>query len=388
MTPSTRILALLIAFGACSVVRSAPVPPPREGDRLPLDAITVSFGQGDKPDDLPFAIVGKTQQPPLKDLATAYCRGQRPAPPGADAPCGLFLVGPWLNSGQHWQPVELRRRGDTFIVVVEYWHDNLPRSANVITRPACIVPLTILTPLPSGTYRVEIVERTLLLAAEGGAGYQLEQVRRGAVDFRVFGKGEPLDRKEAVLGQADLKPVGITADETKRRWQPASGVLEFEYDADQPKERRGVRAGSLPNGGYPRVEPGKNPLLPELGDARPYWPVLAAIMGPTLDTGERMTVRSVEWRGRTAVVNVEVWRDEEARKQNLPQTPLLLLPLRSGPFSGPSSGDGPVEYEVKVEWTFLRATNHRGPYRPEKPTGPWVNELLERSTAKFTVQPR
>src|SRR5205807_1526433 len=78
----------------------------------------------------------------LKRAAADFAAGSIPDSPHAGAPVGLYLTGPFLNSGESWQPVELRRDADTFTVVVEYWHDSNPRGANAITRQVHVVPLS------------------------------------------------------------------------------------------------------------------------------------------------------------------------------------------------------------------------------------------------------
>ena len=78
-------------------------------------------------------------------------------------------------------------------------------------------------------------------------------------------------------------------------------------------------------------------------------PVYIAFLGPVLNTGEQMRLRQIRWVGRKAILSVDVWRDGEGRRRNIPHIPLLIVPLKEGSRSLSEPG----KYEVEVEWSLL-----------------------------------
>ena len=317
---------------------------------------------------------------------------QPPGVPQESIPPAVLLVGPLCNTGEYWEPVAITREGGRITVEVEGWKDNRPRGANAIRRPAHLLPLaTFGTKLAAGDYELRLVWRELF---EDGTHYALKGVREGTVPFKVAAPSATEKDRESPfsLAEKDLKPVPFEKD--PRGWQlPDSTVVRL-FPADQrrstPKTdvpRTGVTLAGTFDYAKWKAAPPLN-ALPSLKAPAVGNPVYAAVLGPELNYGEQMTLRSVTWEGRTVTLAIELWRDSLERTRNVPFFPLLVAPLtlpalKHGQILPPSGN-----YEVRVEWTFLHADAWDRPYTVRKyDVNPpaWVDALRENGTASFTI---
>jgi hypothetical protein len=372
--------------GMSSMLRGAPAPlegPARTDPRLPLrmDSTTLPPPEGE---ERPLVRVLGLPHGAMGELHKEIRSGKRAfEPPREKAVTGLYLVGPSCNSGEGLWPVELRRRGKTFTLIVESWRDNLDRAENYISRPAHLLNLSASVPLEAGDYRLEVVLRDFFRSAEEGPCYRLRSVQRGVLPFRVLRAGEPAKGAEPELHlRGGLKAEKVNAAEARARWQrPWMGVVEKYWGNPKPCGLRG--AGVLERDRSQRAE------LPTLNKPTPSSAVHALVLGPYLNRLEEVTLRSVSWQGRVATLRVEAWRSEEPVARNEPYTPILVVPLDLPRDKAGARHALPGDYTVRVEWVFLRAERLSGPYQVEAPpparAPAWMKELRERSRATFTI---
>jgi hypothetical protein len=152
----------------------------------------------------------------------------------------------------------------------------------------------------------------------------------------------------------------------------------------------GLFVGALDFPAWLQTNPTTLSDLPPLKMPEPTSAMHAVILGPSLNMGEAMTMREVEWKGKEAIVRVELWQDDGPRLKNIPFWPLLVVPLQ--PPTKEEAGRvrlAPGEYTVRVEWAFLRAPSIGGLYvlpDPTKGPGPASKVLREKSEQKFTIR--
>ncbi len=304
------------------------------------------------------------------DLLEGYWKGQLvPAPPTHMESVTLFLVGPSLNSGEAWGPARLTRAGTTFTLLLEGWTDDGPRRRNVPSRALYALNLGQLN---GGNYDLHIVWRTML--AETGKTAPLsriQSVKTGQLRFSVSRAITAIPKPGDGLGHlSTLKESGFRAREVapedgKRLWQKP---VSWERQLDGGGQLRGLPAPGLSVGTFDLVrwlasQPMNLGNLPPLQQPASGQPTYAVILGPTLNTGEWLTLRDIQWQDRQAVIRVDLWRDNEGRRQNITSSPLLIVPLWNPAGLLPGG-----KYTVKVEWSLLRAVNNREPYHPEDTT--------------------
>ena len=295
------------------------------------------------------------QDDPLVRLADGQ---EKLLPVTEDQPVTLLLVGPALNSGESFGPARLARVGNTFTLLIESWTDNGERRRNV---PQQAIYSIHLGNLKAGTYDLRVLWRDMHCDNKLGSLYHWISSKNGVVPFEV-GKGAQ-GAVPMTLKLADLRVAEVPADAKQRSWQrPIFWQRELGAGGNlNGMPAPGLRVGWFDLPKWLAANPANLGDVPGLQLPLKDQPIYAVVLGPSLDTGMWLTPRSIEWQDKKAVLRVDVWRDNEARLQNLKQWPLLSVPL----FNGPGLMK-PGDYQVEVEWTWLRAPNNRGPYTTEK----------------------
>lgn len=298
----------------------------------------------------------------------------------------VHLVGPRRNSGEWWVPVALTRQDSTFTLLVESWNDNRPRFRNV---PAYDHHLLALGTLPAGDYDLKIVWRSLFDDHEKGQYYRYTQQREGTLRFRVAKADAKLQGKLPSMEAGELKEVDLPkalkelgrqgAVLNEQHWVPDN------LKGDDRPKAFDLRIGTFDYNAWAKGRELKETTMPRLEAPRSDAQVYALPVGPELKEYQQMTLRGIAWEGKKAILQVDVWLDNEKRTEGAkgegrrlaPKYLLLgLRPPSHNPFQPPASA-APGEYEVEVEWSVLRAETRKGPYKLEE---------SKRSQAKFKVE--
>jgi len=292
----------------------------------------------------------------------------------------LFLVGPSLSSGQQWAPSRLSLEGQTYTLQMDCWTDDGPRRRNVPSRFAYALDLG---ELRAGPYEIQILWRDFF--AETGQTapmYRLRSLKTARLKFSVIralvGVPGPGQEQAALVGvkEKDFQTREVPAG--KSLWQrPICWQRPMDWNA----LRSGLPAAGLSVGSFNLAAwlPAKLTQavnLPPLEAPSADKPAYAVILGPQLNTGEWLTLREVEWQDKRAVLRLDLWRDNEVRKQNQVGSPILVAPL--GELVGRLAAG---EFTVESQWSLLRAPTNRDPYLPEKPQGD-AGKLLESLTQR------
>lgn len=273
----------------------------------PLGRCTLAFGDGTRPE------LARN----LADGALAL------RPPVAGEPVVVALVGPFLNSGESWGPTEVRRRGRTITVVVESWTDNRPRLRNIPSRFSYVL---FLGTFPAEGLEVVIAQRAWFMNADLGPLYAERTAPAPATIAVPPAPAAPLEHTGTCDAVDDPKAPAC-------RQQPSASATSV-----SPDVAPGVTVGA--------------PEPPVAGGIRAQ---LVKVVGPTLDSYEAVTVRSVTWEGKRATIAIDVWRDHGGRDKNVPWRAELLVRLEPPPALAAGG------FDVAVEWTVWMAKALGGP---------------------------
>jgi hypothetical protein len=131
--------------------------------------------------------------------------------------------------------------------------------------------------------------------------------------------------------------------------------------------------------------------LPELQEPAAGDAVYATVLSPSLNSGEWMSLRAIEWKDKEATLHVDLWQDDAGRKDNVISMHYLVVQLQTpGKLEDGKWQTAPGNYSVKVAWTFLRARDYRNPGEPYAPENPNkvadIKQLLDHAAAKLTIK--
>lgn len=293
------------------------------------------------------------QDPACEALVKGLSEGTtRLGPPRPGGHALVFLVGPMLDSGEHWEPVALSRHLNQFGLEIVGWQDNGPRRRNVPSRPTVLLSLG---ELPAGDYALGITYRGMFLDVESGAAHYTRQLlQSGSLPFHIMATPE-VEGEAVTLPQGALKvhPIEPTKADQRRPYAGAYRVPTRMGERSAPC----VRAGTFDLAAWAASQDGGPTTLPKLDPPGEGDPVYACVTGPMLNSMEWLSLAKVTWTEEGVRLLVEVWRDEGDRDKNIPFTPVLVVPL-----------DGPAKAGVRrvdVEWKTLRADAPGGLYRAE-----------------------
>lgn len=347
-----------------------------EAPRVPLTILGAHFLQTGDDRALPLATIGSApegtaalppftvlvhrlegsrdgslaEDPACEALVRALTDGSAtlaPVQPGGQAL--VFLVGPWLNSGERWEPTSLSREGNTFTLVITSWRDNGPRRRNVPMRPTVLLSLG---EVAAGDYVLAITYRGMFLDVEAKQSrYGMNDLQHGDLPFHVLATPEA-GGGPVTLPQGALRVAAIERTQPNAQ-RPYAGVYRLgmrEGEAPAPL----VQAGAFDLAGWARTEGGPDapPTLEPPGDRGA---ICACVTGPRMNSMEWVSLASATWTDEGVRLVVEVWRDEGDRDKNIQYTPLLVVPLDRPATAG--------TYRVDVEWTTLIAPQPGGLYR-------------------------
>lgn len=265
------------------------------------------------------------------ELARDLAAGKRALlPPAIGAPGVVLLVGPYMNSGESWGPVEYRRKGNTVTIVVESWTDDRARRRNILQRFAYVLPLGVFH-----ADRIELVVELRPLVLEVARDPVLYSERNpGSARLVVRPGSEDVPATQGAFAF----PAVAEAPGTPSRQPPVFHVRPLDMDATP-----GFSAGTFDLSAW-MAQTGRNEAPPTLSAAGPDDRLFAAIVGPEIDSYCGVSLRRVTWDGRRARLLVDVWTDHGGRDKNIPWRPVLVVPLT--PPGDPKSGGA----ELDVEW--------------------------------------
>ena len=309
----------------------------------------------------------RSEDPACEALVQALTDGSstlRPVQPGGQAL--VFLVGPWLNSGERWEPTSLSLEGNTFSLVITSWRDNGPRRRNVPMKPTVLLSLG---EVAAGDYELAITYRGMFLDVEKKQPrYVMDALQNGPLPFHVLATpeagGEP-----ATMPQGALRVAAIERTEPNAQ-RPDAGTYRLRT---RPGEalKPCVQVGTFDLAAWAQTEGGPA-APPELAPPADGDVIYACVTGPERNSGEWMSLASVTWTKDGVRLVVEVWRDNGARDRNTLSTPVLVVPLERPAAAG--------TYRVDVEWSTLVAPSTGGLYSPEH------DPLLEPVHADFELR--
>jgi hypothetical protein len=355
------------------------------GQRLFLGNVLSMDLSPDRP-DYSLVTVGQAPAGTPAEIQDAVKTGKLQltgARPGA--PTAVSLVSFPLNSGQDTGPTLLTRAGNQFTLVVDRWVDNGERRRNIPFRRWHLIPLGSLA---AGDYELRLVRREMFMDTRLSPPlYEFQSAQAEVVPFAVGDASLP----GLLKGE---KPAALTLDRDAAtpRWQrPAAQSFSLwglgNLDAFPAP---GLRAGTFDLTAWSAAKPATLADLPRLQTPKVQDPVQAVVLGPSLNSGEWLTVREVIWKDKEAVIRVDVWRDDAGRFGNAPYHPLVIVPLQLPKQPDDLSRAVLGKYQVRVEWTLLRAPNNRQPYSVEDRTLPAVGDLWKalesKSTATFKIE--
>jgi hypothetical protein len=238
--------------------------------------------------------------------------------------------------------------------------------------------------LPAGAYQLQVLWRGLFLESSKTARfYRCDSVRTARLAFAVRdGKGEAA----AGLKDGDFRAGDIPPDWRDGRWQrPVCWYRELDSPGDVDGfPAAGLRVGTFDLVKWLATNPHTLGALPAPAPPKAGQPAYAVVLGPSVNTGEWLTLREVAWRGKQATVHVDLWRDNGPRLQNVRYWPLLIVPLGSAAGQLPAAG----AYEVRVAWNLLRAPTNSDPYVAEDTSAGAAGTLAEglRSRSERTLE--
>ena len=308
----------------------------------------------------------------------------------SDQPVLLLLTGPPVGDQNAWKPVSVERENLSITLTVEAWNQPEASSAGVSCHPVYLVSLGA---LPAAKYhftlRIRRFDRIANSPDRTEAYYRLARVTAGSVDFAVkepaaqsapevanafsesvscIGPSQATlyairEAAPAVLNPASIKDDPLPSDAAGALFQQPLST-QYMGEAFSPatgQSTSGIRAPGLYVGTFDlakwqaKVGAGtvKAMDLPVLAQPVGLAPVYAVVVGPDTSVGGTMTLRSVEWKGGSAVLHVEMWYYPEVLDQAGVE-PILIVPLvaKPGAGTGPISVLCPIE-SVRVEWNNL-----------------------------------
>jgi hypothetical protein len=324
-----------------AAVGSLPAPHPQEfGYRLDAQVLQAPYGlQFDGPHDT------------LTDLASGKIKLQRPLP-NANSPTVVHLTTAMGDNYTYTVPTALIRKGNTFTLQCEHWYDNGPRDKTYDVKFEYLIALG---QLPAGVYELRIELQSYLKDMQKGGHenvlYDPGEVKSGSVKFTL-----EIESANGVAPELNgLKDSAATAEKGSRQ-------LPVRALGTAPRENHpepGIVAGTLDIGTYLKSTRLEAPAItpPKASD-----PLYAVVIGPEVNLAEFATLRGIVWDGKKVTVQVELWRDDGPRKENVPSFPVLVIPLAL-----PRDASAAAEYSINVEWTVLRAPRPQAEYLPDSP---------------------
>jgi len=225
--------------------------------------------------------------------------------------------------------------------------------------------------LAAGEYELRLVVRSFLLGDQKGAAlrqaYRSNSTSEGALKFSV---GESAAAGDVpVLTETTAIPSGPSLDAFWQLPRCAVGSARAEKHPNP-----GVYAGTCDINAWlksSRVE------APVLTVPTPKDPVYAMVVGPLINSGDAIRLRSIcnIFETKKISLEVELYQDDRPRLRNVPSHPVLLVPLQLA---------GAGTYTVEVQWVGLHAKDSSGPFVPETEAVAAELKMLE-NTRELTI---
>src|SRR5207249_602304 len=123
--------------------------------------------------------------------------------------------------------------------------------------------------------------------------------------------------KLPALTAAELQALPIAGVEPRQQWQPPlHQTYHFADFTNNQLPPQAVQVGTVDLRTWPTHKFLPKTLPPYRLPGKDEQ-ICAFVPGPCLKTGEWMTLRAIEWHDNRAVLQVDLWRDLEPRRQNL-----------------------------------------------------------------------
>lgn len=378
-----RILSLtfVLFLTAAPAVAQPATQPARPADRMPLiiDSsgtlppakdkvpmlVVIGSGTLDRPRRVPAPQLPRfaTISPACPDdLITSLSEGiQKLAGAREGQENWLFVQSPPLGPGQEFVPVSLILALNRLELTADVWAGS---EVYPPTKPFIGERCGYLFPLPqlkAGTYRFALrIRRMDSLRNAGGDRWTLGDISQATMELNVSG-AEDKDMRDAATVSADqLKSEPLAQEgDPARFWQKPLRIATSVMDARR-LVALGLAVGTFDADAWLKKGAADFPSL----ENKPGEPVYATILGPTLNSGEWMSLREIVWTGRSCELHVEVWRDDGDRAKNIIFNPVLVVPLGKLPAIAQDGKADAGEFTIRVVWTGLRAPEMRGLYSP------------------------
>ena len=305
----------------------------------------------------------------LDDLLSGAISLQAPT---EGSPVVALLKGPDLNSGESWDPAELTLQGFVLTLKLDHWTSDADRRRNALTHPAYLLSLGS---LPAGEYLLQVTVRTLLEQTSGHGrttpASRVSATSTGKLPFTVHPKTESVEGVAASsLGLGALVEEKVPNDGAGSVYQRPMSVMRrapvislVMGQSSVGGHVHGVFAGTLDlarfidQTGSGWMKDGDWPIL---GKPRARDSVVAGLVGPTCQTGEWISLASVEWKGRNVILHLDSWTDTFARDKSYLFIPILFIPLT--PPADAARDTGVEVGSIEVSWTHLVSDTPGGHY--------------------------
>ncbi|MGE3807455.1 MAG: RNA polymerase sigma factor [Gemmataceae bacterium] len=328
---------------------------------------------------LTVACISETREKEPDNPAQAVVKGSvLLEPPATDKPISMLVVSPPRMFGETFKPVALFRRGNEFKLICNTWTHDVDTPVKNPTREVSLLKLSS-APLGKGDYEIKLVLRQLHRQVASSIYYQPLEERTATLSFRVPGadaapaKGVLPMLEEKDLASSPVRP----ADRVVQQQFPINGNY-YRLPLDPKRPERRVTAGTIEREQLPEQSDGRTDAPSLAQPVKAGQPSFVAVLCPPLHlSSERTSVESITWQGLRATIKVTVWRNREHRGQDQLKQPLHVIDLKPPPRAvtepnAPMAG----EYEILVEWTYLRA-------QPNCQAYDWEATKLDRTKLKI-----
>jgi hypothetical protein len=284
------------------------------------------------------------------------CQKLFPASPPVDPVCpppsNLSPTEILVSALGEMRPVELTRSGKRFTLTCEAVVPPAGELASnaVLRRQLFEVSLG---KLPAGSYLCEVLTNWRRAVKPLSPLLRTDHCADATTTFVVTDHTVAVDdvRRPSVIMDAQMSHL-ISASRPVEPLHQVPRYASFRLESTQPQGLWEATEIDLSQIGPEPVKP------PEKIRAIHQGTYSAVILGPTLNSGERMTVRSVIRYSDVYQITLEVWTDDSPRERNIPHREMLVVPIAV------PAGE-PAQPTVQLTWNSLHATTEGGEYREQ-----------------------
>ncbi len=258
------------------------------------------------------------------------------------------------------RPVDLIRDGSTFTIRCDALMKPVEHDADATPMPTRQVYAVELGRLPAGAYRCDLSITWREGQDAGSPFFKVARVASGSLPFSVLDTAAP-DGPSQPPAMPSLDDGALVGDGSSAA-KPGQPMWQIPRCVTRPLADSLADEGLMGVGGVDLTTLGADPidlpvLVPVDATGATTGTLVAEIVGPTLDSGQWLRVRSVEMALGTWTVTVETWRDNAGRDKNVRHREVLLIPLEL-PHGGLAQAP-----RVELRWRSLLSDQPGGSYR-------------------------